>query len=52
MKLEYLGTQKFKMLLPHEVDIESGTIIDTNDKELQKQLQELGFSKITKEGDK
>jgi hypothetical protein len=51
MKLEYIGTQKFKMLIPHEIDIESGIVIDTNDKKLQKDLLEIGFVKVQKEGD-
>lgn len=50
MKLIYKGTQKFMLLLPHEVRIEDGTVIDTNDKELQATLKEHGFTTY-KEGE-
>jgi hypothetical protein len=45
MKLIYEGEQKFKLLLPHEVNIEKGTVIETNNKELQATLKEHGFTK-------
>jgi invasion protein IalB len=48
LKLEYTGKEKFKLLLPHEVKIENGTVIDTNDKELQEVLLAYGFKKQTK----
>lgn len=48
MKLVYEGSRRFLLLHPYNQIIENGTEIETTDKELIKQLKELGLKEVKK----
>lgn len=49
-KFVYEGERKFLILYPVDQLVEKGTEIETADKVLIKELLELGFKEIKKEG--
>jgi hypothetical protein len=46
MKLRYYKDKKFMLLLPITLRVERGTEYETDDKELIKELKELGFKEV------
>jgi hypothetical protein len=55
MKLRYEGEKRFRVLFPIDKTVEKGTEIETDSKDKQKRLKELGFKEVKpnkkKEGD-
>jgi invasion protein IalB len=46
MKLKYDKKKKFRILFPVDLLVKEGAEIETDDKDTQKRLKELGFKEV------